>query len=244
MRLTSLLAAAVLLPWSAPGSAQDWIEYASTADRFTLNFPGQPTIDATTYTSEYGAELPARAYHAEDGPKRYSLTVVDYRPLERILTAKSEACPPGAETCSGTIATSGRGQWRSDLRGALVYASWQLMQRDAKVTHYTWGFVDLVEGHRLQMTNNADQSRTFASVHMHENKLYLLEATAPRGMHGQEQFLQSLGWLDENGIGLRYTEVYSNADIYLSGHPPPARVDRSGTNSQSGQGRIDAPHAR
>jgi hypothetical protein len=76
---------------------------------------------------------------------------------------------------------------------------------------------------------------------MHENKLYILEATAPRGRHGQEQFQQSLGWLDENGIGLRYTDVYSNGDIYLSGHPPPPRVDRTGTNSQSGQGRIDAP---
>jgi hypothetical protein len=244
MRLASLIAAAVFVPLSAPASAAEWIEYASTADRFTLNFPGEPAIETTTYTSEYGAELPARVYHAEDGPRRYSLTVVDYAPLERILTEKSEACPPGAETCSGTLATSGRGQWRSDLRGALVFASWRFMQRDVKVTHYTWGFVDLVEGHRLQMTSNTDQSRTFASVHMHENKLYLLEATAPSGMHGQEQFLQSLGWLDENGVGLRYTEVYSNADIFLSGHPAPPRVNRAGTNSQSGQGRIDAPPPR
>jgi hypothetical protein len=241
MRFTSLLAAVVTLGPVAPATAQDWIEYASTADRFTLNFPGQPTVEAVTYTSEYGAELPARVYRVANDSSRYSLTVVDYAPLEEILTEKSEECPPGAETCSGTLATSGRGQWRSDLRGALVYASWQLMQRDAKVTHYMWSFVDLVEGHRLQMTNNVDQSRTFASVHMHENKLYILEATAPRGRHGQEQFQQSLGWLDENGIGLRYTEVYSNADVYLSGHPPPPRLDRRGTDSQSGQGRIDAP---
>jgi len=241
MRFTSQVAAIAILALALPAAAQEWIEYASTADRFTLNFPGQPTIEATTYTSEYSAELPARVYRAEAGPSRYSMTVVDYRPLERILTEKSEACPPGAETCSGTLVTSGRGQWKSDLRGAIVHATWRFMQRDVKVTHYMWSFVDLVEGHRLQMTNNADQSRTFASVHMHENKLYILEATAPRGMHGQEQFQQSLGWLDENGIGLRYTDVYSNADIYLSGHPPPGRVDRAGTDSQAGQGRIDAP---
>ena len=154
---------------------------------------------------------------------------------------EQETCPPGAETCSGTLATSGRGQWKTDLRGALVNASWRFMQRDAKVTSYIWAFVDLVEGHRLQMTNNADQSRTFASVHMHENKLYILEATAPRGRHGQEQFQQSLGWLDENGVGLRYRDVYNNADIYLNGHPPPGRFDRTGTDSQAGQGRIDAP---
>jgi hypothetical protein len=240
MRWMPLVSAAASVVVGAPATAQDWIEFASTADRFTLNFPGQPTVETTTYTSEYGAELPARVYRAENASSRYSMTVVDYSPLERILTEKSEGCPPGAETCSGTLATSGRGQWKSDFRGALVNATWRFMQRDAKVTHYMWSFTDLVEGHRLQMTNS-DQSRTFASVHMHDNKLYILEATAPRGMRGQEQFQQSLGWLDENGIGLRYTDVYSNADIYLGGHPPPGRVDRAGTNSQSGQGRIDAP---
>ena len=241
MRPISLVSVAVLVSLSMRATAQDWIEFASTQDRFTLNFPDQPKIEETTYTSEYGAQLPARVYHAENGRSRYSMTVVDYRQLERILTEKAAACPPGAETCSGTLATSGRGQWKADLRGALVYATWQFMQRDVKVTHYIWSFVDLVEGHRLQMTNNADQSRTFASVHMHENTLYILEATAPRGLHGQEQFQQSLGWLDENGIGLRYLDVYSNQDIYLNGHPPPGRMDRTGLDSQSGQGRIDAP---
>ncbi len=241
MRLISLLCAAAILSPSAPAAGAEWLEFASTADRFTLNFPGPPRVDDTTYTSEFGAVLPARVYRAENGPSRYSMTVVDYRPLERILTEKSEACPPGAETCSGTLATSGRGQWKTDLRGAIVHAVWQLMQRDVKVTHYMWSFVDLVEGHRLQMTSNVDQSRTFASIHMHDNKLYILEATAPRGVRGQEQFQQSLGWLDENGIALRYLDVYSNDDVYLNGHAPPGRVDRAGTDSQSGQGRIDAP---
>lgn len=241
MRSISLLSAVAIASLAGSSAAQEWIEFASTLDRFTLNFPGQPRIEDTTYTSEYGAVLPARVYHAENGSSRYSMTVVDYRPLEQLLTEKSAACPPGAETCSGTLATSGRGQWKTDLRGAIVHATWQFMQRDVKVTHYMWAFVDLVEGHRLQMTNNADQSRTFASVHMHENKLYILEATAPRGKHGQEQFQQSLGWLDENGIGLRYRDVYSNADVYLNGHPSPGRVDRAGTDSQAGQGRIDAP---
>jgi hypothetical protein len=83
-------------------------------------------------------------------------------------------------------------------------------------------------------------SRAWSQAYF-QNKLYILEATAPRGKHGQEQVQQSLGWLDENGIGLRYRDVYSNADVYLNGHPPPGRVDRAGTDSQAGQGRIDAP---
>jgi len=73
----------------------------------SAQFPGQPKVEETTYTSEYGAKLPAHVYHVENGQSRYSMTVVDYHALERMLTAKSEACPPGAETCSGTLATSG-----------------------------------------------------------------------------------------------------------------------------------------
>ena len=51
------------------------------------------------------------------------------------------------------------------------------MQRDAKVTHYMWNFIDLVEGHQLQLTNNKDKSRTFVAIYMHENRLYILEGT-------------------------------------------------------------------
>ncbi len=217
-----------------PLSAQEWIEFANREDRFTCNFPTQPQIKQTTYRSEYGADLPARVYSATQGQSRYSVTVVDYNQAERILTEKSKHCPAGAETCQGGAVT-GAGYWKNDIRGALVYASWQIMQRDAKVTHYLWNFVDLIEGHQLQLINNADKSRTFASVFMHENKLYIVEATVPAGYPEPGLFQQSIGWLDENGIGLRYQSVYSN------GWPAPARIDRAGRGQ--GQGRIDAPGA-
>jgi hypothetical protein len=71
------------------------------------------------------------------------------------------------------------------------------MQRDAKVTHYMWNFVDLVEGHQLQLTNNADQSRTFVSIYMHENRLYIMEGTVPEGDPPPGLFQQSLGFVDK-----------------------------------------------
>ena len=133
------------------------------------------------------------------------MTVVDYNQIQRILTEKAKTCPAGAEPCLGGAASVATGHWKSDLRGgAIVHASWQFMQRDAKVTHYVWNFVDLVEGHQLQLTNNADKSRTFAGIYMHENKLYIIEGTVPAGYPEPGLFQQSLGWLDENGIGLRY----------------------------------------
>src|SRR5215831_9620803 len=168
MRLTPLISMAVALSVAAPLFAQEWVEFASREDRFTCLFPTQPKVTETTYLSQHEANLPARVYTAEQGKSRYSVTVVDYNQAQRILTEKAKSCPAGAEPCLG--GPGDEGHWRADIRGAIVYASWQLMQRDAKVTSLVWNVVDLVEGNQLQLTNNKDKSRTFAGIYMHENK--------------------------------------------------------------------------
>ena len=216
MRLITVVAAASVVFMAAPGLAQDWTEFASLEDRFTCNFPGEPTVTETTWTSEFGAELPARVYAAERGPSRYTVTVADYSHAERILTERASDCPPGAERCSGGGST-GEGYWRHDLRGAMLYATWTFLQRDAEATHLGYNSLDRVEGHQLHLTN-PDRSRTFVSIYMHENKLYVAEGTVPRGYPEPALFQQSLGWLDENGNGLRYESPYNN------GFPAPPRV--------------------
>lgn len=205
--MTRIVAAALILLVSAPASAQEWIEYVSQEDRFTANFPGQPKVTQTTYTSQFGAVLPARVYSAESGPSRYSLTVVDYTDLVKVLTEKAKSCPPGAEACRGGGTSTGPGYSRADLAGAVIYATWQLMQRDATVTDFLWNNINLVGGHQLQMTNK-DGSRTLAAVYMHANRLYIVEGTVPEGYPEPGLFQQSLGWLDESGKPIRYQTLY------------------------------------
>jgi len=220
-----MVISACVLSLSGPASAQEWKEYASRQDGFTANFPGEPTITETTYKSEFGADLPARVYSASLGPSRFSMTVVDYSRIEPILIEKSKSCPPGAETCLGNqnaLSSTGAGYWRADLAGAVIYATWTFMQRDAKMTHFLWTNMDLVGGHQLQMTNNKDRSRTQAGIYMHQNKLYILEGTAPEGYPEPGLFDQSLGWIDENGRPFRYTSLYVN------GFPAPQRRTGSG----------------
>lgn len=220
--LTSILATASALSLPAPALAQ-WAEFVSLEDGFTVNFPGAPGVTETTYTSEYGADLPARVYTVARGDERYSVTVVDYRPIEQLLTDRAKNCPPFAdERCTGLGAGTvvGAGYWRTDLRGALVWASWQFMQRDAEVTHYMWNFVDLVEGHQLQLTNDADRSRTFVAIYMRENRLYIVEGTVPAGYPEPGLFQQSLGFVDAAGNRVRYRDYYDND------YPPPALVPR------------------
>src|SRR5688572_20473618 len=114
MRLLLLGSAAFVVFVSRPVFTQEWIEFASPEERFTCVFPTQPKITETTWVSEYGAILPARVYSATQGQSRYSLTVVDYNPVERLLVEKSKSCPAGAETCQG-IADWGLGYWKNDV---------------------------------------------------------------------------------------------------------------------------------
>jgi hypothetical protein len=228
MRLISTVTAALVLLSVTPVPAQEWIEFASPEDGFKVNFPSKPTVTDITYTSEYGAQLPARVYRVARDQERYSVTVVDYRGIEKLLTEKSKTCPPFAdERCTGIGAGAavGFGYWKTDIRGALVWASWQFMQRDAKVTHYLWNFIDLVEGHQLQLTNNADKSRTFVAIYMHDNRLYVSEGTVPDGDPEPGLFQQSLGFVDRDGNGIRYRDYYDND------YPPPPRVPGRGAGA-------------
>lgn len=233
MHLISVVSAVFILSASAPASAQEWADFVSRDDGFKVNFPAEPTVTETTYTSEYGADLPARVYSVALGEERYSMTVVDYRPIEGILTEKAKKCPPYAdERCTGIGAGAavGLGYWKTDIRGALVWASWQFMQRDVTVTHYMWNFIDLVEGHQLQLTSNADRSRTFVAIYMHDNRLYILEGTVPDGDPEPGLFQQSLGFVDQDGNGIRYRDYYDND------YPPPPLNRGRGVGAGPGGG--------
>jgi hypothetical protein len=216
----NVLAAALALSMSVPAFAQEWTEFVSREDRFTTNFPGEPRITDTIYKSQFGADLPARVYSASQGESRFSMTVVDYRNIEKLLTERAKSCPPGAETCRGGTnpgSSTGAGYWKVDYAGALVYASWNFMQRDAKVTEFIWTNIDLVEGYLLHLTN-PDKSRTYASIFMHIDKLYIGEATVPAGAPEPGLFQQALGWIDEDGKSIRYQTIYHH------GLPLPSRA--------------------
>ena len=98
MRLIPLISSALVLALSGSAFAQEWDEFVSKEERFSCNFPGQPTITETTWTSQFGAILPARVYTGAQGTGRFLITVVDYRPIQRLLSERSMSCTPGAST--------------------------------------------------------------------------------------------------------------------------------------------------
>jgi hypothetical protein len=186
----------------------DWIEFVSLEERFTAVFPGRPLIAETAWPSQFGAVLPARVYSVTQGQSRYTITVVDYRLVERVQVEKARACPDGANTCQG-IPDWGIGYWKNDIRGAIVYGMSSFLKRDARVTEVIWNGIALVQGQALQLTN-ADKSQTFVGVYMHDNRLVVVEATVPAAYPAPVAFTESIGWINESGRAVRYQTMYVN----------------------------------
>jgi len=198
MHLAKLILAASALLLSSPSIGQGWIEYVSIADRFTMYVPGEPDVRDISYASEYGVVFPARMYSYEDGPSRYSVTVVDYADSEGIHSERSNK----------TSADDGSLYWAVDVLGSIGYAAWNIRKRGGEVTHDAWHYIQRVEGHQLQVTN-ADRSRTYAGIYLHETRLYILEATVPPGSPPPIIFQQSLSLLDDEGNTFNYEYIHS-----------------------------------
>jgi hypothetical protein len=212
----SMIAATLILLMSIACFAQEqeWVEYASQADFFTINFPTQPKIENITFTTEYRLNLPGKIYSASEGPSKFSVTVIDYTDAARVSTENSKAC-----LATGKYPDICSDHGRLDLRGAIDFATWTYLKKDVKVTFFAYYNSDLVEGRQMQLTN-PDGSRTFLAIHMHENRLYIIDGTVPKGAPQPALFQQSMGFIDKEGKRIRYTEIYSNA------YPAPKRLVR------------------
>jgi hypothetical protein len=199
MRPLSLL---VVLALCVPGPAlaQEWETYVSRDDRFSITFPGEPLVEEITWPSEYGAVFQGRVYSVEQGASRFSVTAIDYTDAEaRHAEVTKNASFAGAM------------YWRIDIMASIQYAATKFRQREGStVTYDAWHYIDLVEGHQLQLIN-ADRSLTFVAIYLHENRLYIVEGTVPRNAPPPGLFQQNLSFLDEAGERVRHDEIYSNA---------------------------------
>jgi hypothetical protein len=230
MRTTTFILAAIFA-LSGVAAAQDDEYYVNTGDGFKVYFPSPPKLTETTWTSQQNFMLPARIYSVDKGKEHYAVTVVDYSGIEKMGIERVKTCPAGAPLCRGTD-LSGPGLWKHDVREATEYGTFKLIQRDAKVTGLTWSQHDMVEGNEIQLLN-ADQSRTYAYVAMHEMKLYIAEATVPKGYPPATLFQTSFTWVDTSGNTIRYQTMYNNEFHGMRQYPVPPHAGAAG----GGRGR-------
>ena len=193
---TLLLAVLALFP-AGTLLAQAWVNYQNTTDFFSINLPApaEPEVRDITWPSEYGAEFPGRVYTMAEGPATYSITVIDYTDSEQVHLARTNSTEADSPV--------NYEYWRIDVIASVAYAARQFRERGGEVTYDAWHHVDRVAGHQLNITN-ADESRSFVGIYLHDDRLYIVEATVPRGYPPQGQFQQSLGFIDEQGRNIRY----------------------------------------
>ena len=212
-RMASMVLGALLALPSA-STAQEFKEYLNKQDRFGATFPGEPQVTTITWETEHGAKIPARVYTAAlPGPRTYTVTAVDYNPVKDILTAKAKDCPPGSlERCEGHTSYAGAGYWKTDVRGAMIYAAFKIIERDVKVTRYWWSFLgaEAVESNEMQYVNNKDKSRGAVTIYMHHNFLYVAEETAPAQYPAPGLFVQSIVLLEADGRKANHERMYYN----------------------------------
>lgn len=199
MRSIRLVAGACALFLAQPVFAQDWAEYRNLEDRFAVSAPGAPKSEKIQWKSEYDSIFPGTVYRWQAGANRYSVTVADYSDSEAIYTANQHSAD-----------FQNAAYWQIDILGSIAYAATQYRQKPGvKVTFDAFHYVNLVTGHELQLTN-PDQSRTFVGIYLHENRLYVFEATVAKGMPPPLIFQQSMEFLDADGKSIRYRTFYFN----------------------------------
>ena len=205
MCLVSLAAPTLFLSLGATcAQAQQLYPYLALDDLFSADFPAEPAIRESTYTTALGIILPARVYTAEDDFGTYSVTVVDWRDTEDLY----EAFLAGCQDCDGAMP--------NDIRGAALHAAFGFVSRGGEVTYLAKMDTEEVDGVRVHLLSG-DGSRTYATAHWHEYRLYVIEATALPGAPPPNSFPVSIGFIDEEGKRVRYEERY--APLF----PTPAR---------------------
>lgn len=199
-RITTFLSVAL---FCAASFAQGWDYYTSREDNFRIRAPGRFEVREFDFPSEYGAVMPAREHSYENGGNRFVVTVVDYTNARAIHAARSRT------EADYEI------YWEIDIRASVAYAAMQLRQRGGEVKYDAYHYIDRVEGHQLQITND-DGSRTYAAIYLHDSHLYIIEATVDPRSPPPVMFQQSLEFLDDEGNRIRYRN-YEDAVIVRDG---------------------------
>jgi hypothetical protein len=220
----------------SPAFAQEFKEWTSKEDLFAANFPGEPVVTTITWETEYGAKIPGRVYTVTlPGPRTYSMTVINYNPVQGLLTAKAKACPDQAdERCTGHTSWSGPGYWKNDVRGAMIYVAKKFMKSDITLGEYTWNYLGAgIEVNELQFVRNKDKSRSFVNIYMHHNILYFMEENVPGDFPPPGIFVQSINLRHAEGTAAPHNGVYFNGPMV---EPNEINVGIGGRGGRGGQG--------
>jgi len=177
----------VLLAFPGIAAAQNWQQFKSIEDRFSVNFPGDPILEEVTFTAEDGNEIPARLWSARSGEEYYAVTVIDF--------------DPHYEPHDPTV------------QGSMAHAATEFRRRFPSMENVTYDGamrIDRIPGHTLQISK-PEGGFLYVLLVLHQDevlnaqRLYITEADVPPGVPPPGHFQQSFEILDETGADIRYS---------------------------------------
>jgi hypothetical protein len=208
MRLHVLAFLTLALCLSVPAFAQGWIEYTSRVDRFSVNFPGEPSVRDIMYQALEGPPVPARVYSVQQGDSRFSMTVVDFT--------------KDYEFSNWPFALSGHNVVQSSIAHAAA-----IYRKRGEATYDAYDRLNLIPGIVLQITE-PNGRRLFVSLYLYDRRLYIAEGSVPGDAPPPALFRNSMAILDSEGQSIRFNE---NGERARGGPPnengrPPAAPAR------------------
>jgi hypothetical protein len=181
----------VFLIAASPGFAQEdnWVTYVNREDRFSFVVPSEPAAEQIAYTSEYFSEWKANRYTVEHEGYRYVMTAVDMS-----TTDLSEELDQFRNI----------GRHGNEIRGAMAHAATSLRQT-GEVTLDAYDELQVVPGHKLEIML-PDGRQNIVEIHIHMQRLYILECISPPGSVPGYDVQASLQLLDGEGGVPRYED--------------------------------------
>ena len=185
--------------------------------------------------------LPARVYTAEQGRNHYTVTVVDYREAPKIHAARNVQCihEAGADKPGLTqqqrrdlIGDSCQDETVKDIRGAMMWATWNIVEKAAKVTHLAHYNIDVIEGHEVH-TINPDESRTYAAIHIREPPAHRRGDRAEG--RARVQLVPDFVALPRRATTRPVRYQYSGLMTYSNGYPKPPLANQNQGGAGSGR---------
>jgi len=163
-----LLSAALALTLATPALAE-WIEYRNIDEAFLVNFPTEPKVTNIRYTTASGKSVPAKVFSGEEGPGRFTVTVVDMTTAEADeLKAMDHAT--ALQRPKGTV----KFDYLSELDGIHGHQLSMIMP-------------------------NGDQYQAQYFMYHQKHRLYIAEGTVPANARPPALFWTSLAMIHPDG---------------------------------------------
>ena len=231
MRRISVTLAALVLFVCPSLFAQEWIQYVEQGGSLRRQLPER--------AQSAGHRVCHRIRHHAAG------TCLQRRPAARaaIRSRSSTSRTPRRSTRRGWTSAGRRAEratpvtndWRADVQGSMIFASWKFLQRNAKVTHFRMGRRRSGRGPAAP----ADQCRRLANVRRDQParhpSLHSRGHGAARGRRRRGCFSSRSCSLDEEGKPLRYRAILHDR-LLGALEVPGARPPRTGRRPRRAYG--------